>query len=427
MRHADAVTSAAPRSLRPVLAPGGLGLRRILAIAAGGALVAVLVGRFGFTAALSVLVPLGAVAALFLLLRRMRRRRGGDGRARLEFTREGKYLVAITLGVGFAAINTGNNLLYLFLGMLLSMIIVSGVLSEQTLRGLSVARTLPRQVFAGRPFLTGIALTNDKKRLPSFSVQVEDVIDGRPLAKKCYFLKVPAGARQHTSYRAEFERRGLYRYEGLKVGTRFPFAFFVKSHRLAAPVDLVVLPRVHPIAHPALETQDQQGTLAHPRRGTGREFHGLREYRTGDDARDIHWKRSAREGRLVLREYESEGVRRVSVVLNDRLPPEVDAAEAAADLDRCVDLAASLVVHFADRGYVVDLVTGDDQLTVQEGGRGLHPALRRLAVLEFQPAPPDATPLRPPPRGGPALLVTHRRGRHLAAASGFAQVYEQGA
>ena len=37
---------------------------------------------------------------------------------RLKFTREGKYFLGITLGVGFAAINTGNNLLYLLLGML---------------------------------------------------------------------------------------------------------------------------------------------------------------------------------------------------------------------------------------------------------------------------------------------------------------------
>lgn len=151
-------------------------------------------------------------AAIVLAVRLwLRHRRGGrPPRRTLRFTREGRYLVAITLGVGFAAINTGNNLLYLFLGMLLSMIIISGVLSEQTLRGLEVVRELPPQVFAQRPFLTGIVLGNRKRHLPSFSVQVEDIIQGRPLSKKCYFLKVPAQARQSTSYRTEFSRRGLY-------------------------------------------------------------------------------------------------------------------------------------------------------------------------------------------------------------------------
>src|SRR6185436_19935940 len=56
------------------------------------------------------------------LLRRFRPPR------KLKFTREGKYFLGITLGVGFAAINTGNNLLYLLLGMLLSLIVLSGVM-----------------------------------------------------------------------------------------------------------------------------------------------------------------------------------------------------------------------------------------------------------------------------------------------------------
>src|SRR3954447_20727235 len=81
---------------------------------------------------------------------------------RLTFTREGKYFVGITVGVGFAAINTGNNLLYLLLGMMLSLIVASGILSEVSLRGLEVTRRPPSRLHAGRPFLMGIALRNAK-------------------------------------------------------------------------------------------------------------------------------------------------------------------------------------------------------------------------------------------------------------------------
>ena len=62
-----------------------------------------------------------------LRLSRMRRPR------KLKFTREGKFFVGITLGVGFAAINTGNNLLYLLLGMLRALIIVSGLMSASSM------------------------------------------------------------------------------------------------------------------------------------------------------------------------------------------------------------------------------------------------------------------------------------------------------
>src|SRR5215831_11538964 len=69
---------------------------------------------------------------------------------RLKFTREGKFFVGITLGVGFAAINTANNLLYLLLGMLLALIVVSGIMSELSLRDLTVVRRLPLRAQVGR-------------------------------------------------------------------------------------------------------------------------------------------------------------------------------------------------------------------------------------------------------------------------------------
>lgn len=369
-------------------------------------------------------------AGLVLGIRIWRRRRS-EGRPpprALRFTREGRYLIGITLGVGFAAINTGNNLLYLFLGMLLSMIIVSGVLSEQTLRQLEVIRELPPQVFARRPFLTGIVLGNRKRRLPSFSVQVEDVIQGRPQSKKCYFLKVPAQARQSTSYRTEFERRGLYRYHGLKVDTRFPFAFFVKSRRYEAPAELVVFPAIQPVGHLPLEARALLGEITRPRHGAGRDFHSLRDYRVGDDARDIHWKRSARENRLMLREFEIEGGRRVELLLNDRMPADYDVEDEAhrLDFDQCVELIASLALHLAERGFSVTVRTSEESRTLSADGRGFERLMRWLALLEWRRAD-DPTPLRPPKggRGAHRLLVTHRRGRALAGA-GFTHVFELG-
>ena len=365
-------------------------------------------------------------AVLGVRIWRRRRAIGRQPRRTLRFTREGRYLVGITLGVGFAAINTGNNLLYLFLGMLLSMIIVSGVLSEQTLRRLEVIRELPPQVFARRPFLTGIVLGNRKRRLPSFSVQVEDVIQGRPLSKKCYFLKVPAQARQSTSYRTEFERRGLYRYHGLKVDTRFPFAFFVKSRRYDAPAELIVYPAIQPVGQLPLEARSMLGELTRPRHGAGRDFHSLRDYRIGDDARDIHWKRSARENRLMLREYETEGGRRVNLVLNDRMPSgfDVDDAVHRLEFDQCVELTGSLALHFAERGFSVTVRSNDEQYALGADGRGFDRLMRWLALLDWQQAAPDVVPVSAG-AGDHWLLITHRRGRGLAG-GGFSHVFESG-
>src|SRR5262245_9068948 len=109
---------------------------------------------------------------------------------RLRVTREGRYFLFVTVAIGLAAVNTGNNLLYLLLGWLFSMIVASGALSEASLRGLRVTRRPPPRVHANRPFLMEISVANLKLRLSSFSIEIEDLVDDKPLDKKCYFLKI---------------------------------------------------------------------------------------------------------------------------------------------------------------------------------------------------------------------------------------------
>src|SRR5262245_66116724 len=94
---------------------------------------------------------------------------------RLSFTREGKIIVILSVAVGFAAINTGNNLLYLLLAWLLSFIIASGVLSELTLRALSVERRPPPRIYASEPFLMEAVIKNGKAKRAAYSSEVEDV------------------------------------------------------------------------------------------------------------------------------------------------------------------------------------------------------------------------------------------------------------
>ena len=298
---------------------------------------------------------------------------------RLRFTTEGKYFVAISIALGIAAINTGNNLLYLVLGWMLSVIVASGVLSEASLRGLTVSRTAPPRIFAGRPFLMGLGLKNDKRRLASFSIEVEDLVGGRPIDKKCYFLKVPAGRLQQTSYRHTIARRGAYRFDGFQVSTKFPFALFRKSRVVDHSDEVIVLPALHPVTAPAA------GALARgdePRGRLGRrgEFFGLRELRDGDDRRDVHWRASARAGRLMVRELEDESVREAAIHLDNTLPAKPMAAEEEA-LERAVSMAASLAAHYIGRGFAVRVVARGEHVPPGAGPAHLTRILRALALL----------------------------------------------
>src|SRR3972149_2399504 len=112
----------------------------------------------------------------------------------LRFTKEGLSFVLFSFAVGIAAVNTGNNLLFLILAMMLSLIIVSGVLSEQCLKHLTVTRRFPAQLFAGSPNTFQIRATNHHRLFPSFSIQVQEQEETASQCGKVYFFKLPAGA-----------------------------------------------------------------------------------------------------------------------------------------------------------------------------------------------------------------------------------------
>src|SRR5580698_3370505 len=210
---------------------------------------------------------------------------------RLSFTREGRIAVFLSIGVGFAAINTGNNLLYLLLGWILSFIIASGVLSEATLKGLVVTRRPPPRIYASEPFLMEVVITNEKPKRASYSIEVEDLQGKTPIDKRCYFLKIPEAKQQRTSYRHTFVRRGLYTFTGYRLATKFPFALFRKSRDVDAPLEVLVYPARVTVARPPPRAANRGDAVA-DRLGRRGEFHGLRERRSGDDRRDIHWKSS---------------------------------------------------------------------------------------------------------------------------------------
>ncbi len=202
-------------------------------------------------------------------------------RRRFPPTREGWYFLIATLLVGLAAINAGLNLLFLVWGMMLFLILASGVLSEVCLRHLKVRRSTPQAIFAEAPYLMGISLDERQAaRLPSFSVEVEDLVEGRPIEKRCYFLKLPAGRTQETAYRHVATQRGHLRLSGFRVSTRFPFGLIHKSKDVAAANDLLVYPALtgapdHLLRGFASHHGRGLHRVAQPRSG---EFFGLREF-----------------------------------------------------------------------------------------------------------------------------------------------------
>ncbi len=300
---------------------------------------------------------------------------------RRKFTREGKFFVGITLGVGFAAINTANNLLYLLLGMLLALIVVSGVMSELSLRDLTVVRRLPLRAQVGRAHLVEIEVFNHKERVPSYAIEVEDLRSGQPADKRCFFLKISPHSAQVAAYRRTPARRGRDAHVGFRIATRFPFGLFEKSREVRAAGELVIYPAIDVLHLPPAPVGHAPGSELTSSRGHGDEFLGLKTMRTGDDPRDVHWRKSAAAGQLLLRERARES--RPDVVLTlDAIRPAAAGDDWEAGFERRVREVASRAVAHLKRGDRVSVLATGVGSVRADRTVGADPLLRYLALLE---------------------------------------------
>jgi uncharacterized protein (DUF58 family) len=294
-------------------------------------------------------------------------------RRRLGFTRLGRWYVGFTVLIGLAAVNTGNNLLFLVLGLLLSSIIVSGILAESSIKGVEVQRRLPDVAIVGMPALVGIVVRNRKARSPSFSLEIRE--RGGDLSGNTFLVLLPPSSTQEATYPFTPARRGLHRLEQMEIVTRAPFGLFEKSRPIDAPAELIVFPQK--VSPPDLHTDRlmRQGDEGTSRAGVGQEVHSLRDHRPGEDVRAIHWRTSARIGRLIGIDREQERRRRVCVVLDQR-------RLSGDSLERAVEDAAALFERELDQGGDVGLAVSGETLLAASGAPHRAAGLSLLALLD---------------------------------------------
>lgn len=294
---------------------------------------------------------------------------------RLSFTPEGARFVLVALAIGVAAINTGNNLLYLVLAMMLSMIILSGILSESSLRMVNVKRYLPKEAFAGRPFLVKVTALNNKRRFPSISLVFRDNIDRFGPAGSQYFLKIPPNGSVSGNYYMTLDRRGIYIFQNGRLSTRYPFGLFLKSKDVGEEAEILVYPRMLDVNELLMESGVNEGEIESKVRGRGTDLYGLRGYVLGDDRRAIHWKTSAKLSKLYIKEFAREDVRKVVLFLDNCIPPGLEES-----LEKGITITASLASRFLYKGYQVGLVTSVEEIPLGIGMEHLFKILKVLAL-----------------------------------------------
>src|SRR5688572_6337259 len=322
----------------------------------------------------------------------------------VEPTSGGGVFLVIILVVGFAAWNTGNNLLFLVFSLLVSTLFVGWIAALASLRDLTVSARFPDHIFAAEPAPVIVTLRNTKRVLPSFSILVEargpnsdpgeNPKRRRRYAKRmlAYFSYVPHRAAAEQKVEQLFPTRGHVLIDGFELSTRFPFGFFRRRRRLRARnVDIIVYPKPEVISDELHLLPMYAGRIPATRRGAGHDLFSMRDYQPQDDLRHIDWKATARSRRLTVREFTSEDERRITIALDTRLPRDA-AGDLSERFERGVVQAASLIKHFIEERAEVSLVLGDDVGPFGSGTDHLYRCLRRLALVT--PADSDAVEVK---------------------------------
>ena len=296
----------------------------------------------------------------------------------VQFTREGLVFVVLSLALGAAAVNTGNNILYLIFSLMLGLIVVSGMLSRRILSGLRAGIEFPSDLFAGVRNTCYVTISNHKARFPSFGVRFSAGGVDFPQVSRAFFY-IPPSSEAHGFAPVVFPRRGVFVLREFEIQTRFPFSFFLKIRRYFAEQPPVrVYPRIYHLPDEWLAQYVEGLLYESPYRGESHQLLHLREYTPNDSSKKIHWKASARTQRFLVKEFQKEQGRDVRVYFD--CYPEKKAQLPI--LDRAVSLVASLAFLVRRKGWNAVFIFADRQFRVDNRDENMRPLLEHLSEIE---------------------------------------------
>lgn len=309
-------------------------------------------------------------------------------RRRLKITRQGQVFVAITFAVGIGALNTGNNLLFLCLGLMLSIITVSGILSELNVVDLEVHLPHETLFVAGTPQYYEFEVHNTHKRRSVFAVAVrvkwrlQREYAGKPegepkvhdaVEAKSTVLIIKAGQKLSVRGEMRFAERGDYRLREILFQTEYPFGLFRKTRVATDDARVVVAPQPEAFTPLMPQARTESGESEPNRVGNSIEPFDLREAQPDEDVRNVAWAKSAARGQMIA-------IRRASEVSDAVVLAVRPGASGDEQFERALRLAAGFVRDRMARGASTALVTGDGSSVLGSGVQHERSLMTMLAL-----------------------------------------------
>lgn len=374
-----------------------------------------------------------------------------------EFTLGGSVMVVLVLVVGFSAWNTGNNLLFIVLSVMLAATTVGFVAGWLVLRKLDIRIRFPETIYAGEAVPIALEISNRKRLLPAFSIVAEvrgkeretvenadEVRDAFPhfIAKRLlaaphtnltldHISHIAPGGKVERQVSHVFAHRGRFKISDFEVSTGFPFGFFRHRRRLAAnEAEILIFPR-RSSRNEDVEIRSTLGSReALKTRGSGDDLLFLRDYETADDIRRIDWKATARTQRITVREFAAETDARVRIFIGgfepaEDLPPlrERIAGKATVNpaFEAALSFAATLLSDLESAGVEFTVSVGDSDLPLAGSRSHLFACLSALALAgtpnSFEPSWLEKRMADTSPNDVIVVLTSVRSGAEAAPAT----------
>ena len=310
--------------------------------------------------------------------------------ARVLVPREGLVYLGIMLVIAVAALTGGNpdtgNMLLLVFGMMAGPFVLNGWLVVGMLTRISVSRSVTSVAQAGRFFSVDIQVSNQRRFLASRLIEVRDVIQGNRLQQQASvtFVCIAPGETRIAEYQLCIRKRGLYRLGPLRVSSHFPLGVGERGHSVVQQDEIVIYPATGSLL-PGWRKRERNLSESirtlNTRLGMFEdEFHGIREFRSGDSSRAVHWRSTARHGQLMVKEHYQHRQAEFTLML------DLYAVDVAGEqqLEGAVSLTATLCLEQVRQGNCRLLIAGKSlDIVTTQGSSGFREAsLRALAVCE---------------------------------------------
>jgi|GEM_PF-4614798 len=296
-----------------------------------------------------------------------------------QYSGESTY-IALAVCLYLLGINTQIGWFFLLTAFILAVVLISLYSGKKQLTRLSVERMMPQAAFEGEEIAINLILYNQDKRRKNL-ILIEDLLAQEVFEQSSHLMAeeiAPLG-KLHLSYRGRPLLRGVYRGLKIRLTTAYPFGLFEKSREFSPPGELVVYPSAPRISLPAALGQNFawvsiSGKKNYP--GKSGDFLSIREYQPMEDTKFIHWKTSARQGRLMIKEFTIPSSSPLLVILHNY--QKISAGEKKLhSLEYGIRTAASIAESILARNSSIDF------LSLEGGKTNFQSFTNRISALEF--------------------------------------------